>query len=136
MISLFVMLSLLTYTAAIPANITSRSEIKPLNQVFSVHPNCRPHQSVLALGWKLIHDINDAAIEALSERNYVKEEENRRMATRFLGILPGIPTTASNFLSFKTTNSKAEQVPTDELNRAKYRLAKSPSKCLRSDGFS
>ncbi|GIZ38683.1 hypothetical protein CKM354_000209100 [Cercospora kikuchii] len=44
----------------------------------------------LNLGWRYLHELNSAAIYALSKEGYENDEENRRLATRFFGILPGV----------------------------------------------
>ncbi|WPA97696.1 uncharacterized protein RHO25_002307 [Cercospora beticola] len=44
----------------------------------------------LNLGWRYLHELNSAAMYALSKEGYENDEEHRRLATRFFGILPGV----------------------------------------------
>ncbi|PPJ50594.1 hypothetical protein CBER1_06305 [Cercospora berteroae] len=44
----------------------------------------------LNLGWRYFHELNGAAMYALSKEGYETEEEMRRLTTRFFGILPGV----------------------------------------------
>ncbi|KAF2214290.1 hypothetical protein CERZMDRAFT_95567 [Cercospora zeae-maydis SCOH1-5] len=77
----------------------------------------------LDLGWRYLHALNEAAIAALSKEGYENDEENRRLATRFFGIVPGVARKRKGGY-FKGRVEEVEGLPGGRLDGEKLGLAR------------
>ena len=71
--------------------------------------------------WKQVYEMTSAARYALSEEGY-KDEENRRLATRYFGISPDVVTSKKGMFGHKVT--KSEVLPTKGVQLEKLLQAK------------
>lgn len=95
MVKTFLIVSPVLVAAVSPAPLGSGKALEEVFDVFTGHPTLHsscdgPKLGPLKAAWDLIHQMNAAAMEALTSPEYENKEEYRRLATRFFGIRPNV----------------------------------------------